>query len=218
MVDDQPCTGQWLTRLLHRQPDLAVCAAVADVPAAWAVIDQHRPDLLILGLALEQAPGLDLLKDLRARGQRLPVLIFSQHPAALYAGLVRHAGAQGYLNKRADGPVIVAAVRRLLAGDVVFSAAVLASPGPAAGADGYPGLTDLERQMYALLAQGKNNQAMADYLRVARQTVYNNLTSLCKKRGATSREELMISAVLDLHHGDGGGRSAPGEPWSGPSI
>ena len=112
IADDHAVVRDGLREIVRRRPDLAVSAEAADGDAALRLAMEGDFDLLVLDVSLPGRTGIEVLRELRAGGSRLPVLFFSMHPAAQYADYVRRQGAQGFLNKDADGDVLLDADRK----------------------------------------------------------------------------------------------------------
>ena len=99
LVEDHPIVRQGLAQLLSQTPDLEICSFAEDCLGALRAVKTEKPDLAIVDISLQSADGLDLVKDLRARKIRLPVLILSMHQESVYAQRALRAGAQGYIMK-----------------------------------------------------------------------------------------------------------------------
>src|SRR5271170_1003963 len=97
LVDDHPLVREWLTQLIQRESDMAVCGEAEDTQEALKEIDETEPDIVIADITLKTTHGLELVKDLQARRPSLPVLVLSMHDESLYAERVLRAGARGYI-------------------------------------------------------------------------------------------------------------------------
>ena len=100
LVDDHPLVREWLSQLIEREQDLAVCGEAEDTQEALEKIEQTRPDIVVADISLKNTHGLELVKDLQARLPSLPVLVLSMHDESLYAERVLRAGAKGYITKQ----------------------------------------------------------------------------------------------------------------------
>ena len=118
VVDDHPIVRQGLTMLINREPDLMVCGEAEEMHSAMEAIAALRPDIVLLDISLGGPDGLELLKQLRARDDDLPVLILSMHDESIYAERVLRAGANGYIMKQEATELVLTALRRILAGQV----------------------------------------------------------------------------------------------------
>jgi DNA-binding NarL/FixJ family response regulator len=178
LVDDHPMVRERLTQLIDQQPDLQVCGEAGDVPEAILAIEARRPDIVILDLTLRSSSGLELIKDFKARGVGLPILVLSMHEESLYAERVLRAGAQGYVSKQESSHHILTAIRTVLAGRIHVSpeissslmkrmvgAAPKAEPSPVAS------LADRELEVFQRIGQGQSTRKIAENLGLSVKTV-----------------------------------------------
>jgi DNA-binding NarL/FixJ family response regulator len=126
LVEDHAVVRFGISQLINREKDLMVCGEEEDSSRAMTAIETSRPDLVIADISLKDSSGLELVRNLRARFPKLPVLILSVHDEAIYAEVAFRAGALGYLMKHEAIDKIVPAIRRLLAGNVFVSEALAA--------------------------------------------------------------------------------------------
>ncbi|SDH99242.1 response regulator transcription factor [Propionivibrio dicarboxylicus] len=120
IADDHPMMCHGLSEIIARTPDLEVVAIAHDGEQAETMAKQRPADLLILDVAMPIKSGLDVLESLRSAGIRLPVLFFSMYPPDQYVPYIRKAGAQGFIGKDAEEKTLLAAIRKILAGNVFF--------------------------------------------------------------------------------------------------
>src|SRR5437879_8052512 len=100
VVDDHPLFRKGLEQLINSSDDaFNICGEAGDAAEGMSVIRQLKPDLVIVDLSLPGANGIELIKNIRAEFQKLPVLILSMHDESLYALRALRAGAQGYVMK-----------------------------------------------------------------------------------------------------------------------
>src|SRR5882672_10160302 len=79
IVDDHPMVRDWLGQLIRAQSDLVMCGEAENARGALDLIPRVKPDIVVADLSLHQSHGIDLIKDLKIRFQRLPVLVLSMH-------------------------------------------------------------------------------------------------------------------------------------------
>lgn len=120
IADDHPMMCHGLCEIMARTDDLEVVAIAHDGARAEALANELPADLMILDVAMPIKSGLDVLESIRGAGIRLPVLFFSMYPADQYVPYVRQAGAQGFIGKDAEEKTLLAAIRRILGGNVYF--------------------------------------------------------------------------------------------------
>ena len=177
LVDDHPAMRQGLQELIGQETDLTVCGQAADIPSALEGIQKTKPDIAIVDLTLKDSSGLDLVKDLKIRFAKLPVLILSMHNEALYAERSIRAGARGYIMKEATTENIIQAIRQVLNGDIYLSPGVSSKmlkkmAGVQAGeADPVEGLSDRELEVFKLIGEGLRTRDIAERLHLSIKTV-----------------------------------------------
>src|SRR5215469_17787634 len=121
LVVDHPIVRQGLALFINREPDLIVCGEAEDATSALRTIRESMPDVVVLDISLGGPDGLELLKILRAGYPDLPVLVLSMHDESVYAERALRAGANGYVMKQEATENVLAAIRRILGGDVYLS-------------------------------------------------------------------------------------------------
>jgi DNA-binding NarL/FixJ family response regulator len=126
LVDDHAVVRFGISQLINREHDLIVCGEEEDSSRAMGAIESLRPGLVIADISLKDSSGLELVRNLRSRFPKLPVLILSVHDEAIYAEVGFRAGALGYLMKQEALEKIIPAIRRVLAGNVFVSEALAA--------------------------------------------------------------------------------------------
>ena len=178
IVDDHPLLRDGLAKVINQQPDLAVCGEAADARAGLAAAAKLRPDVVIADVTMDEGNGLDLIKDLHLRQPGLPVLVLSMHHENLYAERAVRAGARGYVMKREPVAAVLAALRKVLAGQMALSDAIVrrlldapARVRKSAAASPAEVLSDRELEVFRLLGQGFGTRQIAEKLRLATSTV-----------------------------------------------
>src|ERR1019366_9512595 len=124
LVDDYAPMRQSLRKLLEIEPEFEVCGEAATLDEGCEGILAAHPDVAIVDLVLARQTGLDLLNRLKdeAGKMKIPVLILSMHPEELYAELLLQRGARGYIMKTESSDQILAAIRKVLDGQIYLSA------------------------------------------------------------------------------------------------
>ncbi|MBN9120760.1 MAG: response regulator transcription factor [Planctomycetes bacterium] len=124
IVDDHPAVREALSLRIGRQPDLEVCGEAADMGEALRLLAPARPDVAVVDISLRASNGIELIKRIRDRDDRVRVLVWSMHGESLYAERALRAGALGYVNKDRATDTIVDAIRSVLEGKVWLSEAM----------------------------------------------------------------------------------------------
>src|SRR6185295_12548436 len=108
-------------QVVNREPDLFVCGEEEDASKAMTAIETLKPNLVIADISLKDSSGLELMRNIKAQYTGLPVLVVSTHDESIYAEIAFRAGALGYLMKQEALEKIVAAIRRVLSGNIYVS-------------------------------------------------------------------------------------------------
>lgn len=202
IVDDHPLLRDGLIKVINQQAELAVCGEAADARAGLATVAKCRPDVAIVDLSLEEGNGLDLIKDLHARYPKLPILVLSMHPENLYAERAIRAGAKGYVMKHEPVARVIAALRKVLSGNVALSDNILSrmlgvpKPGRQDG-EKSPAelLSDRELEVFRMLGQGQGTRQIAQKLGLAISTIESYRASIKQKLGVERATELVARAA-----------------------
>jgi DNA-binding NarL/FixJ family response regulator len=201
LVDDHPLVREWLTNLIHQQPDLAVCGETESAPAALSSIATAQADLVIVDINLKNSSGIELIKDLKKLHPEVPVLVLSMHDESLYAERVFRAGARGYVHKRESAHKMIEAIRRVLEGKMYVSektAEILAGQsvkGRAANKPTVELLSDRELEVFDKLGQGIGTRQIAEDFHVSVKTIQAYCARIKEKLNLNSATELLREAV-----------------------
>lgn len=208
LVDDQTLVRNGIRELLHLTDDIRVVAEAADGPAAVTAIAEARPDAVLLDVRLPELSGIGVIEALAARGPLPPVLLLTtfDDDDALLAGM--RAGARGFLLKDVSPERLAAAIRRVAAGENLFSpaltervldrAADAADAGiPADSAGPAEALTRRETEILRLLAAGWSNKEIARAVGAAEGTVKNHVSSILAKLGVRDRTRAVLRALRE---------------------
>ncbi len=203
LVDDHALVRQGLADLLSRGAGMQVLATTGLADEAFELLQQHKPDLLILDLRMKPTDGIALLKSLRDRGETTPVLVLTMSEAAEDLAAALRLGVRGYLLKDMEPADVIDAIRRAARGELVVApsiagklAAILQSgeePGSAASL--VKQLTGRERQILGYVSAGMSNKAIAKALGISHDTVKLHVRHILAKLGLSSRVEAAVFAV-----------------------
>jgi DNA-binding NarL/FixJ family response regulator len=179
IVDDHPAVREALAIRIGRQRDLEVCGEAADISEALRLIADTQPDVAVVDISLKTGDGIDLIKRIKDRNDRVRMLVWSMHSESLYAERALRAGALGYINKDQATDKIVEAIRRVLAGKVWLSEAMAERVLHRAVGTGQPEVTlspldalaDRELEVFRLIGQGVKTAEIAERLHLSVKTV-----------------------------------------------
>jgi len=177
IVDDHPAVREALALRISRQPDMKVCGEAADMRDALRLIADSEPDVAVVDISLKTGSGIDLIKRIKDRSDRVRILVWSMHSESLYAERALRAGALGYVNKDQATDRIVEAIRRVLAGKVwlseVMAERLLQRSVGGSGEDRSPldVLADRELEVFRLIGEGVKTAEIAERLHLSVKTV-----------------------------------------------
>jgi len=197
IVEDHPVLCDGLKQLIGSQPDLA-CAGVADnISDAKQLVEQCKPDLMLLDLRLKGGDALDLIKTLRVEHPEVKVLVLSQYDELIFAERTLRAGASGYIMKENATEEVLRAVRKVLTGELYFSERVAAAvvqrtlrEKPDAARTGVERLSDRELQVFQLLGASYSPREIADQFHLSRKTIETHCEKIKHKLSLHNAAEL----------------------------
>ena len=200
VVDDHPVFRDGLAALLASLDDMEVVAVASDGPEALALLADHEVDVVLMDLNLTTVSGVDVTAQVTARAHAPAVLVVTMVDDDDTVVAALRAGARGYVLKGATGAEIAAAVRTVSAGGAVFGAGVATQiltmnrsrpqlPLPASD-----GLTDREREVLALIAEGSSNAQIARALGLSVKTVQNYVSRILDKLQVADRTQAALRA------------------------
>lgn len=199
VADDHPVFRDGLASLLDPLDGIEVVARAADGAEAVAMAAEHRPDVVVMDVQMPELNGIEATRRIVAAqpGVGVLVLTMGEDDGTVLSAL--RAGARGYLRKGAEQDEIVAAIRTVHGGGVVFGASLAAriaeilTP-PARPEKPFPELTERETEILDRIAAGRNNGQIAAELYLSPKTIRNNVSSILAKLQATDRAEVIIRA------------------------
>jgi DNA-binding NarL/FixJ family response regulator len=121
LVDDHEVVRFGIAQLIGREQDLMVCGEEENASKALGAIETLKPNLVIADISLKESSGLELMRNIKAQYEGLPVLVVSGHDESMYAEIAFRAGALGYLMKEDALNKIIPAIRRVLSGAIYVS-------------------------------------------------------------------------------------------------
>ena len=207
IVDDHPVVRAGMRTVLEAAPDVAVVAEGSNGHEALCLVQERRPDVLVLDVNLPDMNGLEVTRRLCTQEAPPAILILTVHDDVQTVMGLLEAGATGYILKDEALETLVSAVRAAARGEswlsptvanevvrrAVATSRVPAESKPGAGDCGR--LTPREQEVLSLLAQGLDNAAIARKLVVTRRTVQNHVSNIYGKLGVGSRTEAALVAI-----------------------
>jgi len=203
IADDHAVVRQGTRSLLEREADLEVVGEAGDGEEAVKLIDQLRPDVALIDIAMPKLNGIEVTRQVKPRCPSTAVLILTAYDDDEYVFALLEAGAAGYLLKDVDSREVVKAVRAVHAGESVLHPVIarkvisrLISPASKVVAE-KPAveLSQREVEVLKLAARGISNADIASELFISARTVQGHLSSIFNKLGVSSRTEAVFQAV-----------------------
>jgi DNA-binding NarL/FixJ family response regulator len=198
IVDDHPVVQEGLAHAINTSQDLCVCGGAESSAQALQAITQLAPDVVIVDIALGEEDGLDLIRQINQRCADLPILAMSMHDETLYAERALRAGAGGYVMKQETMPRIIAAVRRVLGGDIYVSEKMasrmvgkLIKRSGMTPASPMETLSDRQFEVFNHIANGTGPSEIAAKMGVSVKTVETHREQIKKKLGLKNGAELL---------------------------
>jgi two-component system, NarL family, response regulator DevR len=194
IADDHPLIRSGLCLALQTEPDIVVAGEASDGDEAQRQCEGLQPDVLVLDLNMDGPPAVATLASVRERCPRTRVLILTAYDDDIYVRSLVLAGAMGYVLKDEAPKALVQAVRTVAHGGTWFSRPVvenLVLRGEHDERDSPP-LTERERQIIRLIAQGWDNARIAGALCLSEQTIRNYVSRLYGKIGVQTRAEAVV--------------------------
>jgi DNA-binding NarL/FixJ family response regulator len=199
VVEDHPLFRKGVVALLAAEPDLEVAGTAGSGEEAVVLADDLRPDVVLMDLQLPGMSGIEATRAIAAADPAARVLVLSLFEDEDSVFLALRAGARGYVLKDAGEEELTGAIRAVARGEAIFSRAIagrvlayFAQPREAPKV--FPALTDREREILGLIAQGHPNPSIARRLSLSPKTVANYVSAIFAKLQVADRAEAMIRA------------------------
>jgi two-component system, NarL family, response regulator DevR len=200
LLDDHEVVRRGLRDLLEQEDDIEVVGESGSAVDAAHRIPALKPDVAVLDGRLPDGSGIDVCRDIRSVDPSIKALILTSYEddEALFAAIM--AGAAGYVLKQVRGTDLVDGIRRVAAGQSLLDPAVTARvlerirKGPEQP-DELRDLTDQERRILLLVAEGLTNREIANRMFLAEKTVKNYVSSLLAKLGLERRTQAAVLAA-----------------------
>ena len=210
IIDDHPIVRHALTQLINMEPDMTVAGQADDAASGLALVERQQPDAAIVDLSLRDSNGIELVKDLRVRWPRLPILVVSMHDESLYAERSLRAGARGYVTKSEPPQNVLEGLRRTMAGGIYVSDRVASRMlGRIVNGRGSPEsfpierLSDRELEVFEFIGQGFKTRQIAQKLHLSAKTVDAHRENIKRKLKLTAANELVQQAIAWMQYQSG---------------
>lgn len=203
IVEDHPLFRAMLVQLIEQELCMTVCGQTNNLHDALMLTEQTQPDAAIVDLTLSGPGGLELIKEIRSRKIRLPVLVLSMHCEKLYVERVLRAGARGYISKEQSPSEVATAIRTVLDGGVYASREITmailnghANGAPPRSEKELGSLSDRELEVFQLIGEGFNTREITARLQLVATTVDSYRARIKQKLALKNAAELYQRAAL----------------------
>jgi two-component system response regulator NreC len=203
LADDHGIVRKGLRYLLERQPDMEVVGEAKDGREAVKLSEELDPAIVIMDIAMPLLNGIDATVQIIKRNPKTGVIVLSMHSDESYLVRVLTAGAKGYLLKDAAEADLIRAVQAVTQGRPFFSPQIsqtlledyMRQLNQRGLQDSYDLLTDREKEILQLLAEGQSNKEVATLLDLSVYTVETHRANLMQRLGLHSTAEIVLYAV-----------------------
>jgi two-component system response regulator NreC len=203
ICDDHAILRDGIRLLLNSQPDMDVVGEAVDGRDAVEKVRVLKPDIVLMDIAMPLLNGLQATKQIRRDDPNMRVLVLTMYESDEYVSQMLEAGVMGYVLKKAAGSELVHAIRAVHQGEAFLYPSIAKwlvkdyMRRMDAGQErvSFDGLTDREREVLQLVAEGHSNRQIADLLNLSIRTVQNHRAHIMEKLGMHDRGELIKYAV-----------------------
>ena len=204
MADDHMIFRQDVRKLLEEEGGISIVGEAANGNECIAMMAKLRPDILLLDMNMPDKNGLDVLQEMNFDLLPTHVIVLTASEDDRDAVQAMHLGARGIVLKQSASDLLVKSIRQVYGGEIWLDNRVIAQVMKAFATDSNGGssrhtrlLSDREKQIVLLVAEGNPNKAIGKNLFISEQTVKNHLHNIFNKLGVSDRLELALYAI---HH------------------
>lgn len=201
--DDHTLVRHGLRKILEERPDWEVVGEADDGRSAVRKVAALQPDIAVLDIGMPLLNGIDATRQIVRKAPSVKVLILSMHSDEAYVTRALNAGATGYLLKDSAGKDLIRAIAAVAEGQSFFSPAVsrmmlddyVRRAAGSDAADRYDTLSNREREIFQLVAEGRSNKEVAELLSISAATVETHRARVLQKLNVHNTAELVLYAV-----------------------
>jgi DNA-binding NarL/FixJ family response regulator len=201
LADDHAILREGVRALLSPHADVEVVGEACNGREAIDAVERLDPDVVVMDIAMPGLGGIEATIELKKLGKRTKVLILSQYEDREYVRRLLKVGVSGYILKKSAGAELVNAIRAVHRGGLVLDPEVArvameeSSSTAPGGSDPYETLTDREKQVLKLVAEGGSNKEVAETLGISVKTAMSHREKVMEKLGVHNRTELVRFAI-----------------------
>jgi len=202
IADDHALVREGISAFLRMSSDIEVVGEASDGLEAIEMAREINPDIILMDIAMPRLGGIEATIELKKICPNTKILIVTQYDDKEYVNRLLKAGVSGYILKHAAGTDLIAAIKAVSRGEFYLCPALASDV-----IDGYLGkkeitveepyerLTDREKQVLKLIAEGHTHKEIADMLNISAKTVIAHQTNLTEKLGISNRSALIRFAL-----------------------
>jgi len=203
LADDHTVVRQGLRKVLEESPDWEVVAEAGDGREAVRHAEELKPDVAIIDITMPLLNGIEATRQILKRSPSTRVLVLTMHSDEAYVNQILQAGATGYLLKDSADVDLISAVDAVSQGKPFFSPGIarlmpddiIRRPGDKGISDRYELLSEREREVFQLIAEGNANKEIAALLSISPSTVETHRARIMEKLDVHSAAEIVLYAV-----------------------
>lgn len=201
IADDHPLFRKGMRSLLETMPDITLVGEAESGREAVELALAQQPDVVLMDLQMPEGSGLAATRELNKHSPHTRILVVTlfEDDDSIFTAL--RAGAHGYILKDANEEEMMRAIRAVGKGEAIFSPAIatrlmdyFAATRKEVPSQIFPELTEREREILTLIAQGKSNAAIAEQLMISLKTVRNHVSNIYNKLQVADRAQAAIRA------------------------
>lgn len=205
LAEDHTIVREGLRSLLEATGRVEVVGEADNGRSAVEVARELRPDVAIVDVSMPELDGVEATRQIKKAAPQVRVIVLTMHSAEVYMKEVFRAGASGYLVKKTAARDLLMAVEAVMRDEMYLSPAIskvvidryVEVGGEALSREGYNALSDREREVLKLVAEGRTNREVADMLNVAEKTVATHRANVMRKLELHNMSELVRYAVRE---------------------
>jgi two-component system response regulator NreC len=204
IADDHALVRQGIASFLNMSDKYEVVGEAADGVEAIQAVKKHKPDIVLMDISMPKLGGLEATLEIKKINPAIKILVLTQYEDTVYIRRFFKAGVSGYLLKKAVGVELLTAIETVMSGRTYVHPSIAScvmdgylgiQKGEPPVEDTYDSLTDREKQVLKLIAEGYTQKEAADILNISAKTVVTHQTNISEKLDIHTRAGLIKFAI-----------------------
>jgi DNA-binding NarL/FixJ family response regulator len=195
LIDDHELVRQGLAMAFSQADGFEIAGQAASVASGIELAQQVKPDVVVTDVRLPDGSGLDVVRALRQHNRQIGLVVLTMYAGDEQLFAAMDAGASGFVGKDAPTSTVVSAARQAAVAPLTFTCTGLAEAMLRRMSSGTPRLSDRERQVLELLAEGLGVTAIAGKLYLSESTAKSHIGRIYEKLGAANRAQALVAAM-----------------------